>query len=107
MFISNAYAQTAGAADSGFGSMTWMMVIMLVAMFFMVIRPQQKAAKEKKALMDALAKGDEVVTLSGILGKVVKITESHVVLEVASGCEIIVVKSAVNSVLPKGTMKSV
>ncbi|WP_338847109.1 preprotein translocase subunit YajC [Massilia sp. W12] len=108
MFISNAYAQTAGAATEGaFGSMTWMMIIMLVGMFFLVIRPQQKEAKKKKEMMDALSKGDEVVTLGGMLGKVVRITDTHLVLEIANGCEIIVVKSAVSTVLPKGSMKAI
>ncbi len=106
MFISNAYAQT--AADAGaMGNLTTFapLILMFVVMYFLMIRPQQKRAKEQKAMMEALAKGDEVVTIGGVLGKVSKVTDQHVTLEVASGTEIVVQKHAVSSLLPKGTLK--
>jgi preprotein translocase subunit YajC len=106
VIISNAYAQT--AADAGaMGSLTTFapLILMFVVMYFLMIRPQQKRAKEQKAMMEALAKGDEVVTIGGILGKVSKVTEQHVTIEVASGTELVVQKHAVSSLLPKGTLK--
>ena len=110
-FISDAYAQAPAAAPGGlegfFSGMTPMILIMFVVMYFFMIRPQQKAAKERKAMMDALTKGDEVVTASGILGKITKITDAYVTLEIATGTEVLVQKSFINTLLPKGTMKSV
>lgn len=106
MFISNAYAQT--AADAGaMGSLTTFapLILMFVVMYFLMIRPQQKRAKEQKAMMEALAKGDEVVTIGGILGKVSKVNEQYVTLEVASGTEVVIQKHAVSTLLPKGTLK--
>ncbi len=82
-----------------------MLVIMLVAMYFLIIRPQQKKSKETRAMLDALAKGDEVVTAGGILGKVTKLGDSHLGLEVAEGVELQVQRSAVVQVLPKGSIK--
>lgn len=82
-----------------------MLVIMLVAMYFLIIRPQQKKAKETRAMLDALAKGDEVVTAGGLLGKVTKLGDSHLGLEVADGVELQVQRSAVVQVLPKGSIK--
>jgi preprotein translocase subunit YajC len=107
VFISNAYAQT--AADTGIaGNMTSFLplILMFVVMYFLMIRPQQKRAKEQKAMMDALAKGDEVVTAGGILGKVVKVTDSYITVEVADNTEVVVQKHAVTTLLPKGTLKS-
>jgi preprotein translocase subunit YajC len=99
VFISNAYAQT--AADAGaMGSLT------TFAPLILMIRPQQKRAKEQKAMMEALAKGDEVVTIGGILGKVTKVTEQHVTIEVSQGTEVVVQKHAISSQMPKGTLKS-
>ena len=111
MFISNAYAQTAaaGAADPGImGSLTTFapIIIMFVVMYFIMIRPQQKRQKELKSMMDALAKGDEVITIGGVLGRVSKVTEAYVTIEVAAGTEIVVQKNAVTTLLPKGTLKS-
>jgi preprotein translocase subunit YajC len=79
---------------------------MFVVMYFLMIRPQQKRAKEQKAMMDALAKGDEVVTVGGVLGRVVKVSDVYVTLEVASGTEIVVQKPSITTLLPKGTLKS-
>nr|WP_305089049.1 preprotein translocase subunit YajC [Massilia sp. YIM B04103] len=106
VFISNAYAQT--AADSALGSnLTSFLpiILMFVVMYFLMIRPQQKRAKEQKAMMDALAKGDEVVTAGGLLGKVSKVSDVYVTLEVATGTDIVVQKSSITTLLPKGTLK--
>ena len=109
MFISNAYAQTTTAADPGLmGNLTTFapLLIMFVVMYFLMIRPQQKRQKEMKSMMEALAKGDEVVTAGGILGRVVQVKDAYVTLEVATGTEMIVQKNAVTTLLPKGTLKS-
>ena len=109
MFISNAYAQTTAAADPGLmGNLTTFapLLIMFVVMYFLMIRPQQKRQKEAKAMMDALTKGDEVVTAGGILGRVTKVTDVYVTLEIATNTEMVVQKNAVTTLLPKGTLKS-
>jgi preprotein translocase subunit YajC len=109
VFISNAYAQTAGAADPGImGSLTTFapLILMFVVMYFLMIRPQQKRQKELRTMMDALAKGDEVITSGGMLGRVVRVTETYVTVEVAAGTEVVVQKNAVTALLPKGTLKS-
>ena len=82
------------------------LVLMFVVMYFLMIRPQQKKAKEQRAMMDALAKGDEVVTAGGILGRVSKVSEGYVTLEVAAGTDIVVQKNSISTLLPKGTLKS-
>jgi preprotein translocase subunit YajC len=108
VFISNAYAQTAGAADAGLmGNLSTFvpLILMFVVMYFLMIRPQQKRAKEQKSMMDALAKGDEVVTVGGILGRVSRVTEAYVTVEVAPNTEIVVQKASVTTLLPKGTLK--
>jgi preprotein translocase subunit YajC len=110
VFISEAHAQAApaaGAADSMFGSLGSMLplVLMFVVLYFVMIRPQMKRQKEAKAMIDALAKGDEVVTSGGLLGKISKLGESFLSVEIASGVEIQVQRSAVVQVMPKGTVK--
>ena len=108
MFISNAYAQAAApaaGADSGLSSLL-MMVAMFVVVFFVMIRPQMKRQKEHKAMLEALAKGDEVVTAGGIIGKVSKLGDSFVHVEVANGVELQLQRSAVTQVLPKGSIKA-
>lgn len=108
MFISEALAQTAPAAASGDGSSLLNMLVlplMFVVAYFVIIRPQQKRAKEHKAMIEALAKGDEVVTAGGMLAKVTKIGEPYVHVEVANGVELQLQRSAVVQVLPKGTIK--
>jgi preprotein translocase subunit YajC len=108
VFISNAYAQTAGAADAGLmGNLSTFvpLILMFVVMYFLMIRPQQKRAKEQKAMMDALAKGDEVVTVGGILGRVSKVTDAYITVEIAAGTEVVVQKASVTTLLPKGTLK--
>lgn len=110
MFISSAFAQTAPAASAGGDMQSTLMsmlplVLMFVVLYFVMIRPQMKKQKEHRAMIDALAKGDEVVTSGGVLGKVAKLGDSYVGLEVASGVEVQVQRGAVVQVLPKGTIK--
>jgi preprotein translocase subunit YajC len=105
VFISNAYA--AGATTSGDLMSFLPLIVIFVLFFFMIIRPQMKAAKAQREMITALQKGDEVVTSGGIVGKVTKVTESFVSLEIAANTEITVQKQAVQSALPKGTIKSV
>ena len=106
--ISLAHAQTAGAAADPMGGMMQMlpMILMFVVLWFLMIRPQMKKAKEHKALLAALAKGDEVVTQGGIVGKIVKVGDSYATVEIATGTEAVVQKTAISLVLPKGTLKS-
>ena len=109
MFISQAFAQTAPAAATGGVESSLMsmlpLLLMFVVLYFIMIRPQMKRQKEHKALIEALAKGDEVVVSGGILGKVAKLNENYIHLEVASGVELQVQRAAVIQVLPKGTVK--
>ncbi|RWA46062.1 preprotein translocase subunit YajC [Cupriavidus sp. UYMSc13B] len=81
-------------------------ILMFGVLWFIMIRPQMKRQKEAKAMLEALAKNDEVVTAGGILGKVTKVTDQYVSLEIAEGTEITVQKSAVTTVLPKGSLKA-
>jgi len=106
--ISLAHAQTAGAAaDPTGGLMGYIMPIAMIAvMWLFLIRPQMKKAKEHKALLGALAKGDEVVTQGGIVGKIIKVGENYVTVEIAEGTEVVVQKPSIGLVLPKGTLKS-
>ena len=105
--ISLAHAQTAGAADPTGGFMQLLpMILMFVVLWFLMIRPQMKKAKEHKALLAALQKGDEVVTGGGLVGKVTKVDDNYVKVEIAEGTEVVVQKPAVAIVLPKGTLKS-
>ncbi|CAN7744657.1 MULTISPECIES: preprotein translocase subunit YajC [Duganella] len=110
MFISNAYAQSASPLDAlGLGGNIGSflpLILMFVAMYFLMIRPQQKRAKEQKAMMEALAKGDEVVTAGGVLGKVSKVTDLYVTIEISSGAEMVVQKNSITMLLPKGTLKA-
>ena len=86
MFISNAYAQTAGGAEGGLLSFL-PIVLMFIVLYFLMIRPQMKRQKEHKSMMEALNKGDEVVTAGGMLGRITKVTDAHVILEVANECD--------------------
>ena len=107
MFISNAYAGTAGGFDAIMQRPDFLIIgLMVVAMYFVMIRPQMKRQKELKAMMDALAKGDEVATVGGILGKIVKVGDAYITLEIASGTEVLIQRSAVTLLLPKGTIKA-
>lgn len=82
------------------------LVLMFVVLYFLMIRPQMKKAKEHKSMVDALAAGDEVITNGGIAGKVTSVGENFVKVEVASGVELTVQKPAIAAVLPKGTLKN-
>lgn len=106
MLISNAYAQAAGADPSG-GLMGLLpLILMFVVLWFLMIRPQMKRAKEHKAMVAALAKGDEVITGGGIAGRVTEVGDSFVHVEIAANAVVAVQKQAVATVLPKGTLKS-
>ena len=110
MFISSAIAQTAPAAAAGGDMQSSLMgmlplVLMFVVLYFVMIRPQMKKAKEHKAMIDALAKGDEVATAGGILGKVSKLGDTFIHVEVANGVEVQLQRSAVVQVLPQGSLK--
>ncbi|MBL8307883.1 MAG: preprotein translocase subunit YajC, partial [Rubrivivax sp.] len=107
----SAHAQTAPAAPAAGGAESLlfgplpMMVLMFVVLYFIMIRPQMKKQKEHKAMIDALAKGDEVVIAGGVMGRVAKLGESTLGIEVANGVELQVQRGAVVQVLPKGTFK--
>jgi preprotein translocase subunit YajC len=106
VFISNAFAQTAstGGAESSLLSML-PLVLMFVVLYFIMIRPQMKRQKEHKAMVEAVGKGDEVVIGGGVLGRVAKVGESYLHVEVANGVELQVQRASVVQVLPKGTFK--
>jgi len=108
VFISTAFAQTAPAAGGDMQSSLMGMlplVLMFVVLYFVMIRPQMKKAKEHKSMIEALAKGDEVATVGGLLGKVTKVGDSFIGLELTSGVEVQLQRSAVVQVLPKGSIK--
>jgi preprotein translocase subunit YajC len=111
VFISSAIAQTAPAATTG-GDMTSSLMSMLplllmfAVLYFVMIRPQMKRQKEQKAMIDALAKGDEIVTVGGVLGKIAQIGDTQIGLEVANGVVIQIQRVSVAQVLPKGAIKS-
>jgi len=113
MLISNAYAQAAaGAAQDPSGGLMGLLplILMFVVLWFLMIRPQMKKAKEHQKMVGELQKGDEVVTQGGVVGRVVKVGESFVHVEVAEGkdgaIELVVQKQAIGALLPKGTLKS-
>ena len=102
-----AHAQAAGAPAAPSMMSTLLFPIILIAiMYFLMIRPQMKRQKEHKAMLDKLAKGDEVITSGGIAGTVVGLSDAFITVEVASGVQLRVQKGAIASVLPKGTLKS-
>jgi preprotein translocase subunit YajC len=107
VFISSAIAQTAtpaAAPEAGFLSFL-PLIAMFVVLYFIMIRPQMKRQKEHKAMIEALAKGDEVVTVGGLMGKITKLGDSGLHVELAQGVEVQMQRSAVVQVLPKGTLK--
>jgi preprotein translocase subunit YajC len=110
VFISSAFAQTAPAAAGGGDMMSTLtsmlpLLLMFVVLYFVMIRPQMKKQKEHRAMIDALAKGDEVVTAGGLLGRVTKLGDGYIGLELATGVEVQMQRGSVVQVLPKGTMK--
>ena len=106
MLINEAWAQAAAPAGGDLMSML-PILLMFIVLYFVMIRPQMKRAKEHKTMVDALQKGDEVVAAGGVLGRVTKVSENYVTLEIASNVEIRVQRPAVQVVLPKGTIKGV
>ena len=108
MLISTAYAQAAAAPASTQDTLMGLMpmILMFVVLYFLMIRPQMKKAKEHKTMVEALQKGDEVVTQGGIAGRIVKVDDNYIKLEVADGVEMTVQKPAVGMILPKGTLKA-
>ena len=106
LLISNAYAEGAAPAAGG-GIADFLPLIALLAVFyFLVLRPQQKRAKEQKAMLEALNKGDEVLTTGGIMGRVTKIGDTYTSIEIADNVVIQVQKETIQSVLPKGTIRT-
>ncbi|MDT8385546.1 MAG: preprotein translocase subunit YajC [Gammaproteobacteria bacterium] len=108
-FISDALAEgaAAGAAQSDAGLLGMLPLLLIFVLFyFMLIRPQTKRAKEHKNMVEALAKGDEVVTNGGLLGRVSEVGESFLTVKIAEGVEVKVQKQSVSALVPKGTMKS-
>ncbi|NMG76133.1 preprotein translocase subunit YajC [Aromatoleum diolicum] len=107
MFISNAYAQAAAASDPTGGLMGMLpLILMFIVLWFLMIRPQMKRAKEHKAMVSALAKGDEIVTQGGIAGRVTQVGDNFLHVEIADNVNIVVQNQAVATVLPKGTLKT-
>lgn len=107
MIVANAYAQAAApAGDAGFMGLL-PIVLMFVLLYFLMIRPQMKRAKEQKLMIEALQKGDEVITAGGVLGRITKIGDAYISLEIAPSMEINVQRAAVQVLLPKGTIKSI
>ena len=110
MFIPSAFAQSAAPVGGDMFSQSGLMgmlplVLMFVVLYFVMIRPQMKRQKDHRAMIDALAKGDEVATSGGLLGRVTKLGDTYVSVEIAKDIEIQLQRSAVIQVLPKGTIK--
>ena len=105
-FISPAYAQAAAAPAGGGMSMLFMMPIFVLLMYFMVIRPQMKRSKEHRALLEKLAKGDEILTSGGLAGTVTQMDENFISMEVSPGVTVRVQRASISSDLPKGSLKN-
>jgi len=103
--ISPAYAQAASGGDSGIMGFL-PIILMFVLLYFLMIRPQMKRAKEQKTMIEALQKGDEVVAAGGVVGRITKLGDQYVTLEIAPNTEIVVQRGAVQVPLPKGTLKT-
>ena len=106
MIISPAFAQAAPSGDPGYIGLL-PIVLMFVLLYFLMIRPQMKRAKETKSMIEALQKGDEVITAGGVVGRITRISDAYISLEIAPNMEINVQKAAVQVLLPKGTIKSI
>ena len=107
MLISSAHAQAAAGGAGGDSIMGLLpIVLMFVLLYFMMIRPQMKRQKEHKQMVEALKVGDEVVSAGGILGRVAKVGEAYVTVEIADNTQIVVQRGAVQTLLPKGTIKA-
>ena len=106
MFVSEAWAQAGGPAGGGFESI-FLIVAMFGVLYFLMIRPQMKRAKEHKAMVERLQKGDEVVAAGGVLVRITKVGEGYVSVEIAPNVEVQVQRAGVQTVLPKGTIKNI
>ena len=106
MLISPAFAQAAGAAQENPFLTFLPMLAIFVVFYFLLIRPQQKKQKEARAMLEALEKGNEVVTAGGMLGRIVKLDEQYVTVEVAPNVQVVVQRGAISQLLPKGTLKA-
>ena len=106
MLISNAYADTAASSGFSLGSLSslWPIALMFVLVYFLMIRPQRKKQKEQQDMISGLGTGDEILTSGGIIGKVIRVEEAFVVLEISVGNTMIVQKNAIVSMLPKGSI---
>ncbi len=112
MLISDAFAQAAGSSTGSSIDPTLMFLVPMVLVFyFLIIRPQQKVAKEKRTMTESLKTGDEVITAGGVLGKIVKVTDQYLTVDIAhektQSVEVVVQRSAVQTLLPKGTIKDI
>lgn len=107
MFITNAYAQSAASGFSldSIGSFL-PILLMFVLLYFLMIRPQQKKQREQRDMLSALSVGDEVLTAGGIVGKITKVSENFITLEISAGTEIIIQKASIVSLLPNGTIET-
>ena len=107
MFITNAYAQSASSGFSLDSIGSYLPFLLLfVLLYFLIIRPQQKKQKEQRDMLSALAVGDEVLTAGGIVGKITKVTDNFITLEISEGTEIIIQKTSIVSMLPNGTIEN-
>ena len=111
MLISNAYAQAAASNDPTGGLMGLLpIILMFIVLWFLMIRPQMKKAKEHQKMVSELQKGDEVITQGGIAGKITKVGENYITVEIASAkdgaVEVLIQKQAIGTLLPKGTLKT-
>jgi preprotein translocase subunit YajC len=106
-FISSAYAQAATGAAGGQGIIAFLpFVVILVVFYFLLVRPQNKRAKEQREMLSKIAAGDEVATTGGVLGKVIEVGEQFLTLEIAAGVNVKLQKHQVAQLLPKGTVKN-
>ena len=114
LFVTDAHAQSAAPAGPGFSiEQMALPALMIVAFYFLLIRPQQKRAKEQRAMMEGIKSGDEIITSGGLLGRVSKVVDAYVTIEVGSvvggtsAVEMTIQKSAISALLPKGTIKAI
>lgn len=108
MLISPAWAQAPAAAPQGGGIESMLLILaMFAVLYFLMIRPQMKRAKEHKTMVEGLQKGDEVITAGGILGRITKVDDQYVTVSLAEGVEVQMQRHAVQTVLPKGTIKTI
>jgi preprotein translocase subunit YajC len=107
LLISPAWAQAPAAAPGGGIESILLIVAMFGVMYFLMIRPQMKRAKEHKTMVESLQKGDEVITAGGILGRITKVDDQYVTVAIAASVEIQAQRAAIQTVLPKGTLKTI